>query len=240
MKLFRLLVLGIIFFALTSVADARTVRKFRWSGETWTVRHTYGFSNPGHNIFSDSDRSVWVDSKRRLVLKIRNGRAVEIYGPRRNYGTFTWNVDTSLTNLDLWRVIGLFAWAPDGNEQDIEFARWGVPASPIGWSVGWANGTRANFTNFNVTSYAPYTVRLTVDMQSVHYSVIDARGTTLADVSYAVPFQVTVSNFGFQPRMNYWLWPGVRGVRLPKQHRYGFHPIVRLNSFRYTPMVKTR
>lgn len=224
---------------LPSAAEARKVHTFRWSGETWTVRHTYGPSNPGHNIFSDSSRAVWVDSKNRLVLNIHNGRAVEVFGSHRNFGTFTWKIGTNLSNLDAWRVIGLFAWAPDGNEQDIEFAHWGVPSSPAGWTVGWANGMRSGFTNFNVTPCAPYTVRLSFNMDSVRYAMTDACGTPLVDVTYAQPFPAGLGKFGFQPRMNYWLWPGVRGVRLSKQHRFGFHPIVRINSFRFTPMIKS-
>lgn len=225
---------GLLFPA---VADARQVRKIRWSGSTWTVRHTYGPSNPGHNIFSDSKRSAYVDRKKRLVLRIDKGRAAEIVGPHKDYGTFSWSVDSNLRNLDKWRVIGLFVWVPGGNEQDIEFARWGVPHSPTGWSVGWTRGLRTGFTNFVTTPYAPYKVRLIWTSAYTRYLVVDARGEVLVDVSYPQLYPITPSSRGFQPRMSNWLWPGVPGVRLTKRHRRSKHPVLRLNSFHFTPLT---
>jgi hypothetical protein len=221
---------------LPTVADAREVRKIRWEGTTWKVRHTYGPSNPGRNIFSDSERSAYVDRKRRLVLRINKGRAVEVFGPHKDYGTFSWSVDSNLRNIDKWRVVGLFVWVPNGNEQDIEFARWGVPHSPTGWSVGWTRGVRTGFTNFAVTPYAPYQVRLTWTPAFTRYVMIDVHGTTLVDVSYPQLYPITPSSRGFQPRMSNWLWPGGAGVRLTKKHRRGDHPMLRINSFRFTPL----
>jgi hypothetical protein len=225
--------LGLLFPA---ISDARTVRKVRWAGDTWTVRHTYGASNPGRNIFSDSKKSVWVDSKKRLNLRIRKGRAVEIAGKRRNYGTFTWSVASNLTYLDSWRVVGLFVWLPNGNEQDIEFARWGAPNAPTGWTVGWFYHTRANFTNFVVTPYAPYTVKLTWTPISTHYSMTDAHGSSLMDVTYTHPLPYADSVFGFQPRMSHWLWPGVKGSRLTESRKRNTDAVLRINSFSYSPL----
>lgn len=222
--------LGLLF---PTVADAR---KLYWSGTTWTVRHTYGPSNPGHNTFADGKRSAWVDNQNRLVLNIDKGRAVEIIGPYTDYGTFTWSVDSDLSNLDLWRVIGLFIWVPDGNEQDIEFARWGAPNEPTGWSVGWTRHVRTSFTNFSVTSHTPYTVRLIWTPLSTHYVIVDSIGGVLIDVSYPQLFPNTLNNTESQPRMNYWLWPGVDGVRLSKHRRFNVHPVLRFNSFNFTPL----
>jgi hypothetical protein len=225
--------LGVLFPA---VADARKIRKIRWAQTTWKVRHTYGASSPGRNIFSDSKRSAFVDRKRRLVLRIYKGRAVEVYGPPKDYGMFSWSVDSNLNNLDLWRVVGLFVWVPNGNEQDIEFARWGVPHTPTGWVVSWARHQRIGFTNFAISNYIPYRVFLTWTPAFTRYRVIDARGTTLVDVSYSQLFPITPSRQAFQPRMSNWLWPGVRGVRLSKRHRHGPHPVLRLKSFHFTPL----
>lgn len=232
------LIAGIIGIGLLfpAVSDARKVRKLRWSGSTWTVRHTYGPSNPGHNIFGDSKRSVYVDRKKRLILRIDKGRAAEVVGPHENYGTFTWSVDSNLRNIDRWRVVGMFVWVPNGNEQDIEFARWGVPHSPPGWTVGWARHVRTSYTNFGVTPYAPYIVRMIWTPALTRYIVVDAHGSTLVDVTYPQLFPITPSDKGFQPRMSNWLWPGVKGVLLSKRHRRAAHPILRLNSFHFTPL----
>lgn len=232
------LIAGIIALGLLfpPVADARKIRKIHWAGLTWKVRHTYGPSNPGWNIFSDSKRSAYVDRKRRFVLRIKKGRAVEVAGPNLDYGTFSWTVDSNLTDFDRWRVAGLFVWAPNGNEQDIEFARWGVPNSPTGWVVSWTRHQRTGFTNFAVTPYAPYTVRLIWTPAVTRYMVIDGHGTTLVDMSYSQWYPTSLRKNGFQPRMSNWLWPGVPGVRLSKRHRRGTHPVLRLTSFHFTPL----
>jgi hypothetical protein len=221
---------------LPPVADAREVRKIRWSGTTWKVRHTYGPSNPGRNIFADGERSAWVDHKHRLVLRIDKGRAVEVVGSHKGYGTFTWSVDSNLRNIDRWRVVGLFVWVPNGNEQDIEFARWGVPHTPTGWSVAWTRHVRTGYSNFAVTPYTPYTVRLIWTPAFTRFVVIDARGATLVDTTYPQLFPIEPSSNGFQPRMSNWLWPGVSGARLSKRHRRSNHPLLRLNSFRFTSL----
>lgn len=232
------LIAGIIGIGLLLpvVADAREVRKLRWSGNTWTVRHTYGPSNPGRNTFADSERSVFVDRKKRLVLRIDKGHAAEVVGRHKAYGTFSWSVASNLRNLDRWRVVGLFVWVPNGNEQDIEFARWGVPHSPTGWAVGWSRRVRTGFTNYIVTPYTPYKVRLIWTPAFTRYVVIDAHGSTLVDVSYPQLFPISLSSSAFQPRMNNWLWPGVSGVRLSRQHRRSTHPVLRLNSFHFRPL----
>lgn len=224
---------GLLFPA---VSEARKVRTLRWSGETWTVRHTYGASNPGRNIFSDSKKSVWVDSKKRLVLKIHNGRAVEVAGKRRDYGTFAWSVDTNLAYMDVWRVMGLFVWLPNGNEQDIEFAHWGVPSSPTGWTVGWFYHSRYSFTNFPVTSYAPYTLRLTWSPLVAHYEMTDAHGNSIIDVTYTHPMPYAGSVFGFRPRMSHWLWPGVKGTRLSRTRKSHINSVLRINSYSFSPL----
>lgn len=229
------LIAGIIGLGLLFpvVADAR---KIRWAKTTWKVRHTYGPSNPGRNIFANGKRSVFVDHKRRLVLRIDKGRAVEVAGPAMDYGTFSWSVDSNLNNFDRWRVVGLFVWVPNGNEQDIEFAHWGVPYIPTGWAVSWSRHRRTGFNNFVVSNHTPYQVHLTWTPTFTRYRVIDARGTTLVDVSYSQVFPITPSKQAFQPRMSNWLWPGVPGVRLSKRHRRGAHPMLRLNSFYFTPL----
>ena len=228
-------IIGVVVL-LPPVADARETRKLRWAGTTWKVRHTYGPSNPGRNIFADGERSAWVDKQRRLVLRIDKGRAVEVVGPHKSYGTFSWSVDSNLRNIDRWRVVGLFVWVPNGNEQDIEFARWGIPHTPTGWAVSWTRHRRTGFTNFAVTSHAPYKVRLTWTPAFTRYVMVDARGQTLVDVSYPQLFPIPLKGPGFQPRMSNWLWPGVHGVRLSKRHRRGTHPVLRLNSFHFRPL----
>jgi hypothetical protein len=222
-----------------SVANAHTVRKIKWSGTTWTVRHTDGPSNPGANIFSDNTHSAWVDSHGRLALRIYKGRAVELAGKGHDYGTFTWSVASDLSNVDFWRVVGLFLWTPNGNELDMEFARWGVPDLPVGWTVGWVHGEEASVSNFAVTPKAPYTVRLTWTPLMIKYEMTDATGAVLINTSYAQMFRDALHPNTLEPHINHWMWPGAPEAPETKLSRYQRrkpHPVLRLNSFRYTPL----
>eukprot|EP01121_Diplochlamys_sp_Union-15-3_P003751 TRINITY_DN13693_c0_g1_i1.p1 TRINITY_DN13693_c0_g1~~TRINITY_DN13693_c0_g1_i1.p1 ORF type:complete len:236 (-),score=38.91 TRINITY_DN13693_c0_g1_i1:159-866(-) len=99
-----------------------------WQGLQWTVKT--GKAGPGPNNWSPDN--VFVDSDGALHLKITNDQGTwfcaelytdQLYG----FGTFQWQVDARIDQLDPNVVLGLFQYGgPDGqNEIDIEFSRWG-------------------------------------------------------------------------------------------------------------------
>jgi hypothetical protein len=95
---------------------------------------------PGSCLFSDSTDNVWVDDLGRLHLKItnRNGQwycAEVVSQAVVGFGTYTFSIDSSVSNLDPNVVLGLFTWNDDDasyshREIDIEYSRFGQPADP--------------------------------------------------------------------------------------------------------------
>jgi hypothetical protein len=123
-------------------AGARTIT---WSGRSWDVKDSgAGVVGPGPNRFSDSARTVWVDGRGRLHLRIefRHGHwysAEVVATEATGYGTYDWRVVGRAADLDPNVVLGLFTWdeasGDHHREIDIEWSRWGR-----------RRGTNAGFT----------------------------------------------------------------------------------------------
>lgn len=116
-------------------------RMIEFAGYQWTVKDSGSdVVGPGPNHFSDSSKSVWVDSKGRLHLKIRqdgdgNWQCAEVYLQQSlGYGTYQFKLATDLGDIDPNIVLGLFTYdvspAQHYREIDIEFARWSVVDNP--------------------------------------------------------------------------------------------------------------
>jgi len=120
------------------------LRTIRFSGYDWWVKQNDQARGPGPNLFSNSEQSVWLDDDNRLHLTIekRDGQwlcsevvTMESLG----YGTYTFELDSPVQDLDRNSVIGLFTWS-DQNEQhhreiDVEVGRWGDPSNQLGQFV---------------------------------------------------------------------------------------------------------
>jgi len=115
-------------------ADARVIR---FSGFEWEVRPDAD-GGPGPNHWDPN--SVRVDRQGRLHLRIthRGGRwhCAEVTLRRSlGFGRYQFEVTGALDRLDRNVVLGLFNYPPPGagpdgtNEIDIEYSRWGNPAS---------------------------------------------------------------------------------------------------------------
>lgn len=83
----------------------------------------------GDNLWSDSPQSVWVDSLGRLHLKLRQEdgvwKSAEVYSMNTTrHGRHRFLVEGPLAELDRNVRVGLFLYAPTGQELDIEFATW--------------------------------------------------------------------------------------------------------------------
>lgn len=103
-----------------------------FAGWTWAVRS--GFGGPGGNHWSASPDSVWMDG-RGLHLRIRrDGRrwcCAEVSTREAvGYGAYTFRVDGRLDRLDSAAVLGLFLYADDRNEMDVEVANFAAPGHP--------------------------------------------------------------------------------------------------------------
>lgn len=114
-------------------------RKLTFSGKRWNVKHGQRLG-PNSNRFSDSSKSVWVDAKGALHLKMR--RVVDADGVRwwsaeicqtgiTTYGMHRFEVQGYVDRLNPSVVLGLFLYELEEDakidELDIELARWGFP-----------------------------------------------------------------------------------------------------------------
>lgn len=118
--------------------------EIRFGGYTWTVRSGQG--GPGPNRWDE--RNVWLDAATNLHLKIshREGQwscAEVTLRERLGFGRYEFQTTGRIDRLDDHVVLGLFNYptgdvGPDAtHEIDIEFARWGQAANPIGNYTVW-------------------------------------------------------------------------------------------------------
>jgi len=125
--------------ALASAIVTRPYPSVRWlsfSGYDWWVKSSTGLVGPGPNYFSDSTTNVWVDTKGQLHLRITNRskqwQCAELVTARTfGYGSYRFELNSRVDNLDPSVVLGLFTWSDDpayGNREiDIECGRWSNP-----------------------------------------------------------------------------------------------------------------
>lgn len=133
------LVVAVLFLAGCGNKTKKTVNNDRmvdgtriihFSGYDWRVGNSNDtIQGPGPNYFSDSKDNVWLDDSGNLHLKIthRNGRwncakisLMESHG----YGTYIFHVASRVDGFDKNVVGGLFTYANDSSEIDIEFSKW--------------------------------------------------------------------------------------------------------------------
>jgi hypothetical protein len=105
-----------------------------WSGRDWYVRQSSGLEGPGPNVFDSSSRSVWVDSKGYLHMKVRKqGRSwlsSEVFTQQPlGLGTYTFVAEVP-PSLDPNVTVGMFTYQDDTHEYDVELAKWGNAADP--------------------------------------------------------------------------------------------------------------
>lgn len=115
-------------------------KTLRFCGYDWEVRPA-GSGGPGPNRWDPNN--VWVDRFGNLHLKITKSgsewHCAELYTLQRfGFGRYQFQVIGRIDQLDPNVVFGIFDYptpnvGPDGtNEIDLEFARWGNAAYPIG------------------------------------------------------------------------------------------------------------
>lgn len=107
-------------------------RVITFAGVEWQVKS--GIGAPGGNKWSDSERSVWVDSAG-LHLKIRRvgltwySAEIRTAKPTR-HGVHRLYVVGRIDSIDRNVVFSPFLYADDNREIDMEFSRWGDTSNP--------------------------------------------------------------------------------------------------------------
>ena len=113
------------------------VRFLSFSGYDWWVKNYTTPFGPGPNYFSDATNNVWTDTNGWLHLRITHRtnawECAEIisactFGP----GSYRFELNSPVDNLDPNVTLGLFTWSDDpaftDREIDVEGGRWQNPA----------------------------------------------------------------------------------------------------------------
>jgi hypothetical protein len=143
------------------------VKTLTFSGYDWTVKSGSG-KGPGPNDWDDNNVSVDRHGYLHLKLTQRGGcwycSQVSL-SKRLGFGEYQFWIIGRVDSLDPNVVFGLFNYptadvGPDGtNEIDVEFAKWGRAAAPIGNYTVWPaqKGPDRSFKRFALDLHGDYT-----------------------------------------------------------------------------------
>lgn len=159
------------------IVPALQARTISWKGFTWTIKSGAGLG-PGPNEWNPTN--VFVDASGNLHLVINYNQAsgkwdcAELFTTNSlGFGTYQWQVESSIDAFDPWVVLGLFPYrGPDGrNEIDIEYSRWGKISGRNGWwTVYPDSGKTIGQLSYNFSLTGTYTTsRFTWSSKGVHY-----------------------------------------------------------------------
>jgi hypothetical protein len=151
-----LLVAAMLVFCVLTQASAREIN---FSGRSWMVSSGRIDEPSSSNLFSADARSVWVDNRGRLHLRLRHVGAVwnsaEVACAQQlGYGTYQFALDTDVGALDPNIVVGFFTWSDNdafaNREMDLEISRWGDPAAPNAQFAVQPYALKGHLVRFNV------------------------------------------------------------------------------------------
>ena len=139
-------------------------RVLNWSGYNWDVRDAAA-AGPGPNNFSDSTSNVFVDSAGLLHLKIiKQGSqwyCASISAQNSlGYGSYKFQLDSNTENLDKNVVAGLFTYASDTQEIDVELSRWGVAGNQSAQFAVQPSDKAGNLRRFNLNMNGDYSTHV--------------------------------------------------------------------------------
>lgn len=102
-------------------------RQINFAGYDWQVKK--GYYGPGPNYWNDSKKAVYKDKQGNLHLLVRKKNkqwhSAEIFLKKSlGYGKYSFTVQNRVDKLDKNLVLGLFLYADDEHEIDIELSRW--------------------------------------------------------------------------------------------------------------------
>ena len=114
-----------------SVGNAATADPSHWKGHTWKITNGgmagVAKGNPA-NIFVDQNGYLHL----RIIKRGESYTASEMFSTEKmGFGTYQWQIEGALLNMDKSTVLGLFSYGPEAgiganaeNEIDIEFSQW--------------------------------------------------------------------------------------------------------------------
>ncbi len=217
-----------IIFVLLAAAGAsyggsRAVqRQIQFAGLTWNVKNG-GPWGPGPNLWSDDPQSVWLDDQGRLHLAIRkagnNWYCAEVYTDQyTTYGEHRFLVEGYVDRMDKNIVLGLFVYASDTAEIDVEYAKWGDPyADEVGSFTVQPYTTDGNQHSFPSPLSDPYTTHwfnwqpdsvVFASIQGHYYNVPSDTGDYIERWSYYGEDTPSDSD-SLRIHINFWLMNGL-------------------------------
>ncbi|MEO6206747.1 MAG: glycoside hydrolase family 16 protein [Candidatus Limnocylindrales bacterium] len=210
--------------------------KVAWAGESWAVKTSRTPVGPGPNIFSKANVSV--DGAGRLHLRIARDAAgvwstAEIIGPRTyGFGTYSFTIESDVSDLDPNVVLGLFTWSDRARfahrEIDIEFARWGNAADTTNAQyVVQPWDATDHLSRFTQPATVTTTHRFTWQAGRIDWASQDADGNIISSYSYAGPDVPPTGDE--RVRLNLWLFNGSAPTD-------GQPVEVIISSFAFTPL----
>lgn len=214
-----------------------------FSGYNWIVKDTDQPTGPMNNYWSN--QNVWVDGEGKLHLKITkepNGRwtCAEVHSTTDfGYGTYVWQLESRVDQLDKNIVLGLFdyrGWQYDHyDEIDIEFARWGndawhnfnytvYPAHP-------STQSRVSYTNELSLNGSFSTYRFTRNSEKVYFTSFHGHteNPSNAFFEWETPNGFDVPQVAMPVHMNLWLFDA-----LPPSDEQEI--IIVIKSFEFRPL----
>ena len=138
-----------------------------FAGRTWTVKAGSSLG-PGPNSWSAANAYTDAAGALHLHISKESGstawQCAEIFLTESlGYGTYSWVVETNVTRLDPYAVLGLFTYEDDAHEIDAEMSRWGNAANPNNADFAvQPSDAKGNLLDYNIP--------LTVGATLVNYS----------------------------------------------------------------------
>jgi hypothetical protein len=189
---------------LLALTLADTPPRTVWFADrAWEVKS--GHHGPGPNDFSDSNESVWVDESGALHLRLTwidgawRSAEVRSVGCTR-YGKHGFTL-APRSQPDPQVVLGLFLYADDSHEADIELSQWGDPMGPSLWWT--AQPMEPGSQRTLMASQDAHTLGLTWRRQALRFSTT-APPTTW---TYRGP-RVPARRDDLHIHLNLWLFEG--------------------------------
>ena len=208
----------------------RRLRTISWSGHSWIVRPARWRGLPGPNLWSAGNVAVDGGILRLAINRSSRGWTCAEIQSRRSfgYGRYEFVVNSDLSRLDPWVVLGLFTY--DGqipsphNEIDIEVAKWGRRRDRADAQfVLQRAGTHGDAKGVKLPPRPPYTMWWEWTQGNIAWGITDGTGALVSTRSKPTRFEPA----GEHVHLNLWLSEG---------HAPAEPLAIEIAGFRHTPM----
>ena len=206
------------------------LRTISWSGHSWIVRPARWRGLPGPNLWSAGNVAVDGGILRLAINRSSRGWTCAEIQSRGSfgYGRYEFVVNSDLSRLDPWVVLGLFTY--DGqipsphNEIDIEVAKWGRRRDRADAQfVLQRAGTHGDAKGVKLPPRPPYTMWWEWTQGNIAWGITDGTGALVSTRSKPTRFEPA----GEHVHLNLWLSEG---------HAPAGPLAIEIAGFRHTPM----